>query len=197
MTNPDFADLVPTLRVFVPGDKPATVTAQVLGSTAKTYGTVVRQTIPAGTTADISLPGLADGDFISIVKSDVPVGAAIRLNRVTKTKVDFAWLPAAAAQSGTVGFSVPSAGITKVSLANPSNSVLSLSLVQAGASAASFNIPAAGQLTLKFAPGAKIQLTGKGKSIYATAIVDVDGTVAGISLVDYQNPGGQVAVMVR
>ena len=197
MTNPDFEDLVPTLRIFVPGDKPATVTAQVLGSNAKTYGTVVRQTIPGRTTADIALPGLADGDFISIVKSDVPVGAAIRLYRVVKNKVDRAWLSAAAAQSGTVGFSVPSAGITKVSLANPSNSVVSLNLLQAGSAATSFEIPAAGQLTLKFAPGAKIQLSGKGKSIYATAIVDVDGAVAGISLVDYQNPGGQVAVMVR
>lgn len=195
--NPDFADLVPTLRVFVPGNKSATVTAQVLGSTTKTYGTVVRQTIAAGTTADIALPGLADGDFIAIVKSDVPVGSAIRLNRVVKTKDDFAWLSAAAAQSGVVGFSVPSAGITKISLANPSNGDVSLKLVQAGSAGANFTIPAASQLTLKFAPGAKIQLSGVGKSIYATAIVDIDGSLAAIPLVDYQNPGGQVAVMVR
>jgi hypothetical protein len=28
-------------------------------------------------------------------------------------------------------------------------------------------------------------------------IVDVDGSVAAVPLVDYKNPGGQVAVMVR
>ncbi|MFM6939979.1 MAG: DUF5719 family protein [Rhodoluna sp.] len=195
--NPDYADLVPTLRVFVPGTASATVTAQVLGSTTKTYGTVIRQTVAGGTTADIALPGLADGDFIAIVKSDVPVGSSIRLNRVVKTAVDFAWLTAAAAQTEVVGFTVPTSGITKLSIVNPSNSELNLRLVQAGSAAANFKISTAGQLTLKFAPGAKIQLFGNGKAFFASAIVDVNGSLAAIPLVDYKNPGGQVAVMVR
>jgi Family of unknown function (DUF5719) len=195
--NPDFADLVPTLRVFVPGAKPATVTAQILGSTAKTFGTVVRQTIPAGTTADIALPGLQDGDFVAIVNSDVPVGSAIRLHRVVKTKVDFAWLPSAVAQTGEVGFSVPTSGISKLSLVNPSGSIVDVRLVQGGNSVSSFKVPASGQLTLKFAPGSKLQLFGNGKSLLGTMIVDVNGSVAAIPLLDYKNPGGQVAVMVR
>ncbi|MEY3846738.1 MAG: hypothetical protein RJA66_1005 [Actinomycetota bacterium] len=197
VSKPDFADLVPTLRVFVPGSKAATVTAQVLGSTAKTFGTVVRQTIPGGTTADIALPGLMDGDFVAIVKSDQPVGSAIRLHRIVKTAIDFAWLTAADAQTGTVGFSVPSSGISKLSLANLGASAINLKLVQAGSAPATFKIPAAGQLTLKFAPGAKIELFGNGKALFGTLIVDVDGSVAAIPLVDYKNPGGEVAVMVR
>jgi hypothetical protein len=195
--NPDFADLVPTLRVFVPGTKPATITAQILGSTAKTFGTVVRQTIPAGTTADFALPGLQDGDFVAIVKSDVPVGSAIRLHRVVKTKVDFAWLTSAAAQRAVVGFTVPASGISKLSLANPSSSVVDLRVVQGGSATSAFKIPAAGQLTLKFAPGSKLQLFGNDKSFYATMIVDVNGAVASLPLLDYKNPGGQVSVMVR
>lgn len=195
--NSDFADLVPTLRVFVPGSKPATVTAQVLGSTSKTFGTVVRQTIPGGTTADIALPGLMDGDYVAIVKSDLPVGSAIRLHRILKTAVDFAWLTAAEPQTGKVGFSVPASGISKLSLANPGSTSVNLRLVQAGSAAAEFKIPAAGQLTLKFAPGAKLELFGNGKAIHGTLIVDVDGSVAAIPLVDYKNPGGEVAVMVR
>lgn len=195
--NADFADLVPTLRVFVPGSKAATVTAQVLGSTATTYGTVVRQTIPGGTAADIPLPGLADGDFVAIVKSEEAIGSAIRLHRVVKKAVDFAWLTAAESHSDVVGFSVPTAGISKLSLANPSNSAIDLRLVQNGGAAASFKIPASGQLTLKFAPGAKLELSGSGKALLGTLVVDVDGTLAAIPLVDYKNPGGQVAVMVR
>jgi hypothetical protein len=195
--NADFADLVPTLRVFVPGTKPATVTAQILGSTAKTFGTVVRQSVAAGTTTDIALPGLKDGDFVAILKSDVPIGSAIRLHRVVKTKVDFAWLSAASAQLGVVGFTVPTSGISKLSLANPTSSVVDLRLVQGGSATSAFKIPAAGQLTLKFAPGSKLQLFGNGKSLYGTTIVDVNGTVAAIPLLDYKNPGGQVAVMVR
>lgn len=197
IANPDFADLVPTLRVYVPGTKAATVTAQVLGSTTKTFGTVVRQTIQAGTVADIALPGLADGDFVAIVKADVPVGAAIRLHRLVKTAVDFAWLTAAAAQSGVVGFTVPTSGISKLSLANPNSSQVDLRLVQGGGTASTFKIPAAGQLTLKFAPGSKLQLFGNGKPLFGTMIVDVNGSVAAIPLQDYKNPGGQVAVMVR
>lgn len=193
----DFADLVPTLRVFVPGSKPATVTAQVIGSTATTYGTVVRQTIPAGTTVDIALPGLADGDFIAIVKSDEAVGSAIRLHRVVKKSVDFAWLTAAESHTGVVGLSVPTAGISKLSLANPSNSVIDLRLVQNGGSPANFTIPAAGQLTLKFAPGTKLELSGNSQALLGTMIVDIEGSLAAIPLVDYKNPGGEVAVMVR
>jgi hypothetical protein len=195
--NADFADLVPTLRVFVPGSKPATVTAQVIGSTATTYGTVVRHTIPAGTTADIALPGLSDGDFVAIVKSDEAVGSAIRLHRVFKKSVDFAWLTAAESHTGVVGFSVPTAGISKLSLANPSNSLIDLRLIQNGGTAANFKIPAAGQLTLKFAPGTKLELSGNAKALLGTLIVDIDGSLAAVPLVDYKNPGGEVAVMVR
>jgi hypothetical protein len=197
MAAPEYSDLVPTLRVFVPGNKPATFTAQILGSTTKTYGTVVRQTVAAGATTDIPLPGLADGDYVAILKSDVPVGAAIRLHRTTKTKVDFAWLSAATAQLSTVGFSVPAAGISKMSIVNPSAGEMSLGLVQGGGVAANFKVPAAGQITLKFAPGAKIKVFGNGKPLMANLIVDVGGSIAALPLVDYRNPGGQVSVMVR
>jgi hypothetical protein len=197
VANADFADLVPTLRVFVPGSKPATVTAQVIGSTPATFGTVVRQTIPAGTTADIALPGLADGDFVAIVKSDEDIGSAIRLHRVVKKSVDFSWLTAADSQSGVVGLSVPTVGISKLSLVNPSNTAIDLRLAQNGGNPANFKVPAAGQLTLKFAPGAKLELSGNGKALMGTLIVDVDGTLAAVPLVDYKNPGGEVAVMVR
>jgi hypothetical protein len=106
-------------------------------------------------------------------------------------------LPAAAAQSGVVGFTVPTSGISKLSLANPANSAIDLRLVQGGDKTSEFKIPAAGQLTLKFAPGSKLQLFGNGKSLFGTMIVDVNGSVAAIPLLDYKNPGGQVAVMVR
>ena len=197
MANSDFSDLVPTLRVFVPGQKSATVTAQVLGSTAKTFGTVVRQTIAGGTTADIALPGLQDGDFVAIVKSDAPVGASIRLHRVVKSKVDFAWLSSAQPQTAKVGFTVPTSGISKLSVANPGSADLTLNLSQNGGAETSFKVPAAGQLTLKFAPGSKLQLSTGKSPFFATMIVDVDGSVSAIPVLDYKNPGGQVAVMVR
>jgi Family of unknown function (DUF5719) len=197
MANADYADLVPTLRVFVPGAKSATITAQVLGSTAKTFGTVVRQTIAGGTTADIALPGLLDGDFVAIVKADAPVGASVRLHRLVGKKVDFAWLTSVQAQAAQVGFSVPSTGISKLSIVNPSSTELGLNLIQNGGAPSAFKVPAAGQLTLKFAPGAKLRLSTDKAAFFGTMIVDVDGSIAALPLSDYKNAGGQVAVMVR
>jgi hypothetical protein len=84
-----------------------------------------------------------------------------------------------------------------LSLVNPSDTAIDLRLVQNGGSAAGFKVPAAGQLTLKFAPGAKLELSGEGKALLGTLVVDVDGSLAAVPLVDYKNPGGQVAVMVR
>ena len=195
--NPDYSDIKPTLRIFVPGAKPATFTAQVLGSTAKTFGTVVRQTVAGGATADISLSGLADGDFVVMINSDQPVGASVRVHRLVGKMLDFAWLNSATAQTGEVGFSVPTTGISKLSLANPTNSAVALKLTQGSSAVSNFNIPADGQLTLKFAPGTKIKLAAAGQAIYGTTIVDLNGSIAAIGLVDYQNSSGQVAVMVR
>ncbi len=194
--SPDYADLVPTLRVFVPGDKSATVTAQILGATAKTFGTVVRQTVPAGSTADIALPGLADGDYVAVVTSDVAIGASARINRVAAKKVDFAWLSSAAPQSSSVAFTAPNAGISELGVANPSNAAITVEVSQAN-SDSKFKIAAQGQLTLKFAPGAKVKLTPSGRAIYGNLLVDVSGGIGAFGLLDYQNAGGQVAVMVR
>ena len=116
---------------------------------------------------------------------------------MVKSKVDFAWLISATAQSGTVGFSVPSSGISKLSIANPAAADTTLQLIQNGGAASSFTVPAAGQLTLKFAPGAKLKLSSEKAPFFGTMIVDVDGSLAAVPLLDYKNPGGQVAVMVR
>ena len=50
---------------------------------------------------------------------------------------------------------------------------------------------------MKFAPGTKLELSGNAKALLGTLIVDVDGSLAAVPLVDYKNPGGEVAVMVR
>jgi hypothetical protein len=92
---------------------------------------------------------------------------------------------------------VPTVGISKLSLVNPSSGAIALRLVQNGGNTSNFKIPSAGQLTLKFAPGAKLELSGNGKALLGTLIADVDGSLAAVPLVDYKNPGGEVAVMVR
>jgi hypothetical protein len=81
-------------------------------------------------------------------------------------------------------------------VSNPSNTAITLEVAQAK-SDSKFQIAAQGQLTLKFAPGAKVKLTPSARAIYGNLLVDVSGGIGAFGLLDYQNPGGQVAVMVR
>ena len=175
--NSDYTDLVPVLRVFVPGKSNATVTAQIVGATAKTFGTVVRSTVNGGSVADIEIPGLKDGNYVALISADAEVQASIRLSRVTATAApDFTWIPAAERFSGKRNITVPSAGISKLCIYNDKTGQIDVIEVAAGS-------------TFSFA--------GSGDPIYANLITDINGTVANLSVLDQKNAGGKVSVNVR
>ena len=177
--NADYADLAQTIRVFVPGEKEANIKVQILGANAKTFGTVILQTLKPGAVTDVSISGLADGDYVAVLESDVPVQAAARLSRTDKTKVpatDFTWLQAAQAIDGERVVSIPAIGISKLSIVEPISAEVQTILVAPG-STYRFNKPAA--------------------ALYANLIVDVGGMVTNIPVIDYKNAGGAVKVSVR
>ena len=177
--NAEYADLAQTIRVFVPGEKEANIKVQILGANAKTFGTVILQTLKPGAVTDVSISGLADGDYVAVLESDVPVQAAARLSRTDKTKVpatDFTWLQAAQAIDGERVVSIPAIGISKLSIVEPISAEVQTILVAPG-STYRFNKPAA--------------------ALYANLIVDVGGMVTNIPVIDYKNAGGAVKVSVR
>jgi hypothetical protein len=173
----DYKDLVPTLRVFVPGDSQATVTAQITGSNSKTFGTVLRQVVKPGTVTDIEIPGLQDGDYVAVLSSDVKIQASVKLSRISQSSApDFTWIPAAEGFTGNRKISAPTAGISKICIYNEKTGEIRVEVVAPGA-------------TYSFAPSLD--------SIRANLIVDISGTVANVSVLDQKNAGGKVAVNVR
>jgi len=175
--NSDYQDLVPALRVFVPGSKPATVTVQVLSETLKTFGTVVRSTVNPGSVIDVEIPGLKDGNYVALVSSDVEIQSAMRLPRITATSApDFTWIPAADKFTGERKLTIPSVGISKLCIYNEETGKISV-------------IPVAPNSTYTFAPSQE--------PIYANLITDIDGTVANLSVLDQKNAGGKIAVNIR
>lgn len=175
--NGDYQDLTPIIRVFVPGEQQATVTIQVAGASAKTFGTVVRETVKPGTVIDLEIPGLKDGDYVAVISSDVNVHAAVRLSRITaSTAPDFTWIPAAQKFTGARKITAPSVGISKLCIYDDKTGAIEVSVI---------------------APGSTYAFTGSQNALYANLIVDVDGTVANLSVLDQKNAGGKVAVNVR
>jgi hypothetical protein len=175
--NDNYKDLTPIIRVFVPGEQQATVTVQVAGANAKTFGTVVRETIKPGTVMDLEIAGLKDGDYVAVVSADVNIQASVRLSRVSSgTAPDFTWIPAAEKFTGKRKITAPAVGISKLCIYNEKTGAIEVSVL---------------------APGATFSFTGSQNPLYANLIVDVDGTVANVSVLDQKNAGGRVAVNVR
>jgi hypothetical protein len=176
-SSADFEDLAPVLRVFVPGNATATVTAQIVGATAATFGTVVRTTVNAGSVADIEIPGLKDGNYVALISADVEIQSSIRLSRVTATSApDFTWLPAAQKFTGKRNLTVPSAGISKLCIYNDKTGAIEV---------------------LEVTPGSTYSFAASENPIYANLITDINGTVANLSVLDQKNAGGKVSVNVR
>lgn len=115
-----YEDLKAVLRAFVPGDKNANLTVQV--STAEGTGSTFTDTVQGGEVSDISLDGLADGEYTATVKSSEPVVAGARTSSIASDGgIDVAWTGGAPAVDGSTMFTVaPGAGI-RLALANPTD----------------------------------------------------------------------------
>ena len=210
-TRPDYADQSPMLRVFVPRindaqgvAKRVTVTAQIFGSNAKTFGTVLRETVTSGTVTDVPITGITDGDYSAFISADEPVRAAIRLPRTDKSKspaTDFAWLQAGESLNGTRAFEVPQSGLTKLALANSSKSSASIfigtqSQVQAG-TAPEVKLAPGEIRSIGLSAGVVVWLKTASDSIRANLIIDLSGAVASLPITDYKNLPAKTWVSVR
>lgn len=176
-TNADYQDLVPALRVFVPGENAATVTVQILSETVKNFGTVLRSTVNPNSVIDIEIPGLKDGNYVAVVTSDVEIQSTIRLPRITaSSSPDFTWIPAAEKFTGERKITVPAAGISKLCVYNEETGKISV---------------------LTVVPGSTYTFASSQETQYANLITDIDGTVTNLSVLDQKNAGGKIAVNIR
>jgi Family of unknown function (DUF5719) len=197
-TNDDYSDLSPTVRVYVPGENSAKVTIQVLGSNPKSFGTVVQQDVVAGRVADISISGLADGDYVAIVSANVPIAASMKISRVAgtaKPAIDFALLAAATANVEERSIRVPTSGISKLSLVNAANEPASVQIVVGGVPK-TISLQDAASAVIQAAPGDLVTVKSD-QPVSAALVVDLDSAVTVLPLTDYKNLASKVLVSVR
>jgi hypothetical protein len=186
-----YSDLQPVLRIANASSKDSTVTAQFLGVSAKSFGTVLQQDVAAHTVVDVPITGLQDGDYVALLRSDSPVRAAIRFARVKAKLTDTAWAVAAEANSGSVGYSVPAGSISKLSIVNPGKSVATVSV-----GATKVSVPANSSVSLTLPAGSSGLLTSD-LPVAASLVIDIDSNIAVLPLLEYRNLGGSLKILVR
>ena len=194
-----YSDVRQNLRVFVPGDKDAQITLEVLGTDEETFGTVISVTAPAGKVTDFGINGLADGDYVGYLRSDQEVFSSIRLVRSRvgdDAYTDFAWINPAEGFTSPRYLAVPKAGISKLSIANPSSEATQVSL-KFGEITIERNIAAGAEIVLLAPSGQSIGIFPTTQPVYSNLVVDVDGRIATLPVLDEKNLGGQVWINVH
>lgn len=172
-----YADLVTTVRFFNPGAKTATVTAQIMGSDVKTFGTVIQQEIKAHSSIDVAVPELADGDYVALVNSNVEILTAVRLPRVVASAApDFTWLASADLSLTERKITVPAAGLTKLCVYDLVTKAITVTRVE---------------------PNSTITIPASTSAKAAVLIVDINGAVTNIPVLDQKNLSGKVSVSVH
>lgn len=193
--NKDYVDLRPMLRLSNSTDKDANVTAQILGANSKTFGTVVQKLVPANSTVDVTISGLDQGDYFAIVDSSEPIRASVRIARTKKTQNDFTWLQAADAFTAERAVATPSGSISKLALVN-GGSVSSVVTVRIGGVTSTYTVRAKSTLSVVATPGLT-SFVSASEPISANVVVDIDGMVGAVGVIDYKNLGGTVAITIR
>ena len=206
--NPDYEDLAPVVRVFAPrGGKEPTktveVTVLVSGIDAKTFGTVVRQTIKVGQTSDIAISGLADGRYSAIVTADTPLFASLKLSRtsvdqarvLTSLGSDFTWIPAGEQISSGRTIVAPTLGTTTLNLRNASPQATTVTTVVGGV-AKEYQLSENGLMAIIVRAGSVVQISAT-SPIYANLMTIEDAGISNLRVLDQKNLGGEVSVELR
>lgn len=196
--NSDYSDLIPSIRVFVPGEKSAKVTIQVLGSNAKSFGTVIQQDVVAGRVADVPISGLADGDYVAIVSANVEIAASMNISRVVagnNPPSDFALLTAAEPAANERAIRVPTSGISKLSFVNADSKSNAVSL-RVDEKTLTFELSDAESKVIEVKPGALVSISST-RPVAAAMVIDLDGAFTSLPITDYKNLAEKVLVSVR
>jgi hypothetical protein len=208
--NPDYSDLKPLLRLFVPqetakGAASANVSVVVSGIDAKTFGTVIRQQVNVGQTTDLPLSGLSDGKYSVEVTADRPLFASVKLSSnspdpakvLTANGSDFTWISAAEPITSRRNVMVPAAGNSSLNIVNQKSSSATVTVSDLASNKVQTYV-LSGNQTIEIVPrvGANLQISSNWP-IYANLTTRRDSGVAAFRILDAKNLGGRVQVSLR
>jgi hypothetical protein len=198
-TADKYSDIEQMLRVFVPGNKDATITFQVLGTSSETFGTVLSVTAIAGKVTDFAIPRLDDGDYFGILDSDVPVHSSVRLVRsktIPGAYTDFSWINPAEGFTTPRYIAVPKVGISKLSVTNPADKPTTIS-IKIGGETIKRTIGASSTEVIRATPGLSMGIIPSDSAVFANLVIDIDGRIGVLPVLDDKNISGQVKVSVH
>ena len=187
----NFNDTKPMLRIYVPGSKDATFTAQVQGADGESFGTVIQGTVPAGSVRDFVLEDLTDGNYSIHIDSDEKIHASARFNRVGSGQPDQAWAIAVVPVVQDSGFTVVSGAISKLSVVNPGSEEAKLTL-----GGRTYRIASQSNSVIDLAPGATYRVESD-IALALSQVIDISGNVAIVPVLDFQSTGGELKVSLR
>jgi hypothetical protein len=160
---------------------------------------VLSVTAAAGKVTDFEIAGLADGDYFGILDSDVELQASVRLVRsksIPGAYTDFSWLNAAEGFVTPRYVAVPKAGISKVSVTNPGNAPTTIS-IKIGGTTVKRIIGAGATEVIRATSGLSMGIIPTDSEVYANLIIDIDGRIGVLPLLDDKNISGLVEVSVH
>lgn len=128
LIDPSYADIVPAIRLLVPGETDAAVTITI-DPFADGDPQIVTASITAGATIDIPLAELEPGDFSVTIESDQPLVAAARVgSHDPKSGItDIAWASAAPPHKGMATLVSPT--VATLALFNPGNTEATVTVI--------------------------------------------------------------------
>jgi hypothetical protein len=160
-----YGDLVPVLRVLVPGRQAATVSVTASGSSTAT----LHRPVPAGSVVDLPLPNLKDGAAGLHVTATEPVVVAARVSVIDSATpadlaptagsgttvdrgADLAWFAASPPLGAEAAAAVPAGPSPQLSLTNAGDQPVRPT-VTGTAGSATITVPAGGTVTIPVPQG--------------------------------------------
>jgi len=188
----DWQDVLPSVRLAVPGDADGTVTVRVVPEGADAEGTTFVVQVKAGTVSDIPLDagdqegehthGLEDGFYTVFVDADVPVVAGVRTSTAVDVgeeaaaepdalldapPSDLAWFGAAPLLTGAALVVVPQGPAPMMSFVNPTadDAEIELASRAGGVDPVLVTVPAGAATTLAVDAGSYLVSGSEGLAI--------------------------------
>ena len=194
------ADAGHFVRVFAPTG--ASVTIQVVSTSAEVFGAVVTGIVEPGTVKDFPINDLLDGNYSVFVTADQPVYATAKAaigNDAGSPRIDFTWLgasePITAARAIITSGIVPPDGASYLVLGNPVNETRSATVTNLETGVATVvSVPALGSASVAITGATAVSSDSE---VFASVALLVNGQISSLALYQPTNIGNSVQVRFR
>ncbi|GGF01056.1 DUF5719 family protein [Mycetocola zhadangensis] len=178
VSDEDYDDNNPALRMIAPGTEPADVTVSFTSEQGGESPQPLEFALEAGIATEISLRDLPVGSYTVEVSSTQPVVAGARTSVAVGESSDLAWFQASTALPEAVMVAVPAGETPVLHLANPERRALTVELEPSAGETITAKIPAGTSVALPVAGGASYQISGAEGAIAQLSVQSATGISA-------------------